>query len=141
MDASITALLEEKTIYLCKRIGFVNRSERKHPFAQDLSDPGVMLQELETIAQTLQKRLERNQTSGRTLTLRIKFADYQQTTRSRTQSSSIRTLEAVVSIAEAIFGTINLDGRSVRLLGLSVSNLEHIESSEVTQLPLFSHQA
>lgn len=110
-------------------------------FAQDLRDPGVMLQELETLAQTLQKRLEQHRTSGRTLTLKIKFADYQQITRSRTLSHSIRSLETIVAISEAIFGTIDLKGCSVRLLGLSISNLDLLESAEVMQLPLFSYQA
>lgn len=114
-------------------------------FAQDLRDPGVMLQELETIAQTLQKRLERHQTSGRTLTLKVKFADYQQITRSRTQNRALQELAEIVAIAQNLFDELDLSDRHIRLLGLSVSNLEscgkqsdHAEGERIVQLPLFS---
>lgn len=113
-------------------------------FAQDLSDPGVMLQELETIAQTLQKRLAQHQTSGRTLTLKIKFVDYQQLTRSRTESRLIQNFEEILAIAQDLFDAINLGNRHIRLLGLSVSNLEscgkqrvRAETAKIIQLPLF----
>ncbi len=43
-------------------------------FAQDLSDVGQMLQELEQIAQIVEQRLEKHETRGRTLTLKVKFS-------------------------------------------------------------------
>ncbi|GAX46243.1 DinB protein [Tolypothrix sp. NIES-4075] len=53
-----------------------------------------MLLELEQIAQTVKLRLDQHQTSGRTLTLKIKFSDYQQITRSKTVLTPIRELSA-----------------------------------------------
>jgi DNA polymerase IV len=53
-------------------------------FDPDLEDIGRVEQELEAIAQVVQQRLERNGARGRTITLKVKFADYQQITRSRT---------------------------------------------------------
>ncbi|WP_267255951.1 DinB/UmuC family translesion DNA polymerase [Nostoc sphaeroides] len=53
-------------------------------FAQDLSDVGQMLQELDQIAQIVEQRLEKHETRGRTLTLKVKFSDYQKLTRSKT---------------------------------------------------------
>jgi DNA polymerase IV len=44
----------------------------------------MILVELEQIARTLCERIERHQASGRTLTLKVKFSDYRQITRSRT---------------------------------------------------------
>jgi DNA polymerase IV len=43
-----------------------------------------MLLELEKIAQTVKQRIDQHQTGGRTLTLKVKFSDYQQITRSKT---------------------------------------------------------
>ncbi|WP_334891048.1 DNA polymerase IV [Nostoc sp.] len=53
-------------------------------FARDLSDYSEMLQELEQIAQIVEQRLEQHETRGRTLTLKVKFSDYQQLSRSKT---------------------------------------------------------
>jgi len=98
-------------------------------YAQDLSDQAVMLHELETIAQTVYQRLERHKTGGRTITLKVKFANYQQITRSRTVMSEIREVATIVTLAQALFEAVNLEGRHVRLLGISLSNLGSEERS------------
>ena len=106
-------------------------------FAQDLSDRAIMLTEIETIAQTVKQRLESHQTGGRTLTLKVKFANYQQITRSKTVMNSIRELDTILTVANELFGTIDLDNRNIRLLGISLSNLDNIKPPQVVQLPLF----
>ena len=98
-------------------------------YAQDLSNQAVMLHELETIAEMVYQRLERHQTGGRTITLKVKFANYQQITRSRTVSSEIREVATIVALAQALFEAVNLEGRNVRLLGISLSNLGSEEQS------------
>jgi DNA polymerase-4 len=92
-------------------------------YAQDLSDRSVMLSELETIAETVYQRLERHQTGGRTITLKVKFANYQQITRSRTVMKSISEVATIVALAQELFEAVELEGRNVRLLGISLSNL------------------
>jgi DNA polymerase-4 len=96
-----------------------------------------MLTEIETIAQTVKQRLESHQTGGRTLTLKVKFANYQQITRSKTVTDSIRELDTIITVANELFGAIDLDNRSIRLLGISLSNLDQIKPPQVVQLPLF----
>ena len=96
-----------------------------------------MLTEIEIIAQTVKQRLESHQTGGRTLTLKVKFANYQQITRSKTVTSSIGELDTILAVATELFEAIDLQSRSIRLLGISLSNLDHINSSQVVQLPLF----
>ena len=82
-----------------------------------------------SIAETVYQRLERHQTGGRTITLKVKFANYQQITRSRTVMSEIREVETIVALAQALFEAVNLEGRHVRLLGISLSNLGGEERS------------
>ncbi|KAM3096144.1 hypothetical protein ACKFKF_23440 [Phormidesmis sp. 146-12] len=113
-------------------------------YAQDLSDRAVMLHELETIAETVYQRLERHQTGGRTITLKVKFANYQQITRSRTVMRAIGDVATIVSLAQTLFEAVELEGRSVRLLGISLSNLGGEERSlgalqpeSLVQLALF----
>ncbi len=96
-----------------------------------------MLTEIETIAQTVKQRLESHQTTGRTLTLKVKFANYQQITRSKTLTAPLGELDTILAVAKELFVAIDKDNRSIRLLGISVSNLELSQPSQVIQLPLF----
>nr|WP_238360673.1 hypothetical protein [Iningainema tapete] len=96
-----------------------------------------MLLELEQIASLLKQRIDRHQTSGRTLTLKVKFSDYQQITRSKTSLTPIKELSAIVIMARTLFEGIELENRSIRLLGISLSNLDNFQISQVIQLPLF----
>ncbi|MBV6628068.1 MAG: DNA polymerase IV [Rivularia sp. (in: Bacteria)] len=107
----------------------------ENSFAEDLNDKTSILRELEQIARTLKKRLERHQTSGRTITLKVKFSDYQQITRSKTLTVSFNNLNAIISSAKALLSSIELENRSIRLLGLSLSNLD--SAKQTIQLSLF----
>ena len=106
-------------------------------FAENLGDRAIMLTEIEPIAQTVKQRLESHQTGGRTLTLKVKFANYQQTTRSKTVTASIRELEPILAVAKELFEVIDLGNHSIRLLGISLSNLDLNQPPQVVQLPLF----
>jgi len=109
-------------------------------FAEDLSDRATMLSELEQIAQVLFERLESHQTSGRTLTLKVKFSNYQQITRSKTFISSIGELSEIIASAKTLFEAIALEERSIRLLGITLSNLDHVKQLQIVQLPLFGSE-
>ncbi|WP_104902109.1 DNA polymerase IV [Nostoc sp. 'Peltigera membranacea cyanobiont' N6] len=111
----------------------------ENSFAQDLSDVGQMLQELEQIAQIVEQRLEQHETRGRTLTLKVKFSDYQQLTRSKTMLAPISELSTIFEIAKALFESIDLENRSIRLLGIALSNLDNAKQTQVIQLPLFQN--
>ncbi|HEY9804454.1 MAG TPA: DNA polymerase IV [Leptolyngbyaceae cyanobacterium] len=108
-------------------------------FAVDKSDRALMLLELEQIAQIVLSRLEQHQARGRTITLKIKFGDYQQITRSKTLPSYTRDLETIIGTATALFEAVELENRSIRLLGISLSNLEDGKQTQVIQMPLFEY--
>lgn len=93
-------------------------------FDPDLSDRAAILTALEEVAQTLRQRLDRKQTQGRTLTLKLKYGDYQQITRSKTLISPIQEFDLILSLAEELLAMVDLADRSVRLLGLTLSNLD-----------------
>jgi DNA polymerase IV len=89
-------------------------------FSEDLSDRPSLLAALEPIAQTVCDRLQHHQ--GRTLTLKIKYADYQQITRSKTGIEPIRN-DSILKIAQELLWTVNIEDKKVRLLGITISNL------------------
>ena len=76
--------------------------------------------------------------ANRTLTLKVKFADYQQITRSHTFTDSINSLDTILSQALALLEIIELEDRSIRLLGLSLSNLDRAKKLQIVQLSLFA---
>ncbi|WP_242051669.1 DNA polymerase IV [Nostoc sp. FACHB-280] len=106
-------------------------------FAVNLSDRAVLLHELEQIAQIVQQRLEQNSIRGRTLTLKIKFSDYQQITRSKTLANYTRELDTIITTATELFEAVEKENRSIRLLGIALSNLENAKQAPIIQLPLF----
>ena len=111
----------------------------ENSFAEDLSDKVKILTELEQIAQTLYQRIDKHQASGRTLTLKIKFADYQQITRSKTFDNHINSLDLILKISVTLLETIEFKGKSIRLLGISLSNLENAKEIQAVQLSLFEN--
>ena len=92
-------------------------------FEQDLDDLQQMDLELEKIAGDVKRRLDSRKASGRTITLKVKYADFQQITRSRTLLQPIQDEPTILSFARELLQTADVSGKKVRLLGISVSNL------------------
>jgi DNA polymerase-4 len=105
----------------------------ENSFEPELVDRALMVTELEAIAQSLYQQAEKQQFYGRTLTLKVKFVDYQQVTRSRTLMEPIHCLEQVSDLAEELLALTEAGDQSVRLLGLALSNLSQPKEERVLQ--------
>ena len=71
----------------------------------------------------LLRRLEKSGFEGRTLTLKVKFADFRQITRSTTASKVLRTKEDILPLAKQLMhGVAVSHDHPVRLLGLGISH-------------------
>lgn len=112
----------------------------ENSFDPDLDNRAAVLTALEEIAETLKQRLESKQTAGRTLTLKVKYADYQQVTRSKTMAAPIANLDVMLGLAEELLTLTAINHKPVRLLGLTLSNLDgestEAEEEEYVQLSL-----
>jgi len=94
-------------------------------FEQDLDDFALMKAELAAIARKLKERLDVKNTSGRTITLKVRYANFQLATRSHTLLYATNDESKILCLAqELLFSTVNLSEQKVRLLGISVSNLD-----------------
>ena len=93
-------------------------------YAQDLAEREEILANLNEIIEILIKRLEKSGTRGRTLTLKVKYGDYSQVTRSRTLTETIDSPAQILPVALSLLESTEVNQRSVRLLGLTVSNLD-----------------
>ena len=91
-----------------------------------------MLIELYHVANELRERLQRKAFRGNTLTLKIKYHDFTQITRSITQSANLDSLSVILPIAKELLKQVDYNNRPVRLIGLSVSNpREESENEEM----------
>ncbi|MBF0423402.1 MAG: DNA polymerase IV [Magnetococcales bacterium] len=91
-------------------------------FDQDLHHRREILARLEIIAHEVVLRMNKNRFFGKTLTLKVKFANFQQITRSRTVGYPIRDADEMISITRHLFVGVEIPPRGVRLVGLTVSN-------------------
>jgi DNA polymerase-4 len=110
-------------------------------FEQDLDTPDEMLTELEQIAEKVTERLEKNKLKGKTLTLKIKFNDFKQITRNQSFLHPISDYYSIYAAAKELLLKADMNGKSVRLLGISLSNFGNtVQLSKYTnpdQLELF----
>lgn len=94
----------------------------EHTFSKNLTSEVFMLQKLEKISEELEKRLLKSEVSGKTVTLKIKYSDFSQQTRSKTLPYFIKDKSVLLAtVKDLLFQEKMKD--SVRLLGISVSNL------------------
>ena len=94
----------------------------EHTFEVNLSSEIFMLEQLELIANSLERRLKKHNVSGKTVTLKIKYSDFIQQTRSKTLPYFIADKGLILeTVKELLYQERMKD--SVRLLGISMSNL------------------
>ena len=116
-------------------------SERKSignelTYEKDLITSFEIIAELYKVEKELMERLEHSGTTGRTITVKVKFSDFRQITRSKTLQSYIRNFETLHRGVTEIRKSMNLEGNKIRLLGISISNLESDDCDD-RQLYLF----
>lgn len=94
----------------------------EHTFETNLTSELFMIDKLEVIAKELSARLKKHDLAGKTVTLKIKYSDFTLQTRSKTGVHFLSTASALFQVAKELLYQERLRD-SVRLLGISVSNL------------------
>ena len=91
-------------------------------FEKDIASRVPLIIELYHTVEELEQRIKKSGFEGRTLTLKVKFADFQQITRSITQPTILRTKDELLPLAKQLLRQVDY-GREhpIRLLGLGVS--------------------
>ena len=94
----------------------------EHTFDTNLSSEVFMVEQLESIANQLERRLKKHGLSGKTITLKIKYSDFTQQTRSKTVSYFVSDKVLILETVKDLLYQERMKD-SVRLLGIAVSNL------------------
>ena len=107
----------------------------EHTFETNLSSEVFMIEKLESIALQLENRLKKNTLSGKTVSLKIKYSDFSQQTRSKTLPYFITDKGLILETVKELLYQEELKD-SVRLLGISMSNLNTEIKKKVVSIQL-----
>ena len=107
-------------------------------FQQDISSTDEMLKQLNTLLSEVLASLSQRELLAYTLTLKVKYADFTQVTRSYTADTVISLHETAIALLPTLLNKTDANKKSVRLLGISFSNLLSHKEYSNSQLPLFS---
>ena len=102
-------------------------------FMEDTDIPSKLIIELYHLVLELVERIKKAKFKGRTLTLKVKFHDFTQITRSITRSSDFCLKEDILPAAKALLKEVEYKNHPVRLLGLSVSHPHEEDSKKKTR--------
>ena len=110
-------------------------------FAEDIDDTDRMLEILESIAGDLENSLLKRDAKGRTVTLKVKYFDFQSVTRSVTIDEPADSATVIMRYIRPLLSKTEAGAKKVRLLGISVSNFDdqptHVrQAGKYQQLPL-----
>nr|AID56286.1 DNA polymerase IV [Leptospira sp. GIMC2001] len=99
-------------------------------FSKDSNDSEFLILELEKLADGLCKRMESKDIRGRSITVKIKYSDFTVKSMTRSYSYWLDNQEEICNISKELFFQL-WDGKgSLRLLGLSLTNLERDQVDE-----------
>jgi DNA polymerase-4 len=109
-------------------------------FVEDLTDEAALIAELDRISRTVWRRIAEKEIMGRTVTLKVKYRDFQIITRARSLERAVAGREEFLEIGTALLRTLMPVAKGIRLLGLTLSNLTEGAAAEseprALELPL-----
>jgi DNA polymerase IV len=95
----------------------------EHTFARDVDDPVIVRRELLRLAERSAARLRHAGAAGRTVTIKVRFADFTTITRSRTLPDATDVGREVYAAALSLYEALGLDRARIRLVGVRVEGL------------------
>ena len=91
-------------------------------FEADINKTAAVTIELYHTVMELVRRVEKSKFEGRTLTLKVKFQDFQQITRSVSVAHILKTKDDILPLAKQLMNEVEYKSHPIRLLGLGISN-------------------
>jgi DNA polymerase-4 len=101
----------------------------ENTFARDLLDLGDIRRAVDEMARDVAAWLTRKAVFGRTVTLKIRYSDFSTCTRSGSEPRGTQSADTIATRALALLEKTDAGRRPVRLLGVSVHNLQEVEDA------------
>lgn len=110
---------------------------KERTFGRDISDIGYLKEFLSGLVENIWDELEASKLRGKTVTVKVKYSDFQQVTRSRSVFRPVTDSETYNRIAMELLAETEAGTRPVRLIGSSISSFGNEEQAdEIQQLAL-----
>lgn len=107
-------------------------------FSRDVDDPELVLRELLRLAERTAGRLRTSGRVGRTVGIKLRFANFTTITRSRTLTDPTDVAREIYVTARTLFEALGLDRTRLRLVGVRVENLSDTRTTP-RQMTLDEH--
>lgn len=104
-------------------------------FSEDISAGPALRETLENIIDIVWGHIEKAEAKGRTVTLKLKYSDFQSMTRAKSVPNLIETRGEFESLSRALLEEILPLPKPIRLMGLTLSKLEGVEDEKDTKRP------
>jgi DNA polymerase IV len=108
----------------------------ENTYHEDLKTIEAIQTAIEDLIPTLLKRIEKYNAKGKTLTLKIKFADFEQITRSKTTEEIFNSDKNIGFVLDQMLQNLQPFETGIRLLGIGVSNFKEVIEGLPKQLKL-----
>lgn len=105
-------------------------------FRTDLTDYAACMAEVQPLAETVAQHCAKRQLAGRTVTLKLRYADFQTLTRSRTVNRPISDAPAMIEVLGLLLTGLMPLRQGVRLLGVTLSGFAAAAAPPAAQEPL-----
>jgi DNA polymerase IV len=109
----------------------------ENTFDRDLHELPDLLNELQPLVADVWSYCEARNIAARTITLKVKFTDFQQITRSRTLMTPIPSQAVLTQLIQELLQSIFPLRQGIRLLGVSLASLDQATTEPNGQLSLF----
>ena len=112
---------------------------KERTFSEDVNDLVWVNTFLDELAQSISEGMQKIPTAGKTITLKVRYKNFDTITRSQSLTHYTNKKEEISTIVQQLLEQTEAASREIRLLGISLSNLNLIEKDYFEQLELGIH--
>ncbi|TCM28411.1 hypothetical protein [Novosphingobium sp. ST904] len=109
-------------------------------FERDLTDPAEIEAGVLRMVDDVWRWCETRSRFGRTVTVKIKYGDFKQITRRRSQAEVVATLDNFQNLARDLIRSVLPPTKGIRLVGVTVSNFGGPPADREVALPMFAKE-
>ena len=109
---------------------------KERTFSEDIDDLGWISNFLEELAEKIAASMQNKNASGKTVTLKVRYDDFETITRSTSHTFYINDAQRIAESSKQLLEQTEVGKRKVRLLGITLSNLNLNERGHFKQLQI-----